>query len=256
VIELADIEFAYDGATILRGLSLRVEPGEVVGVLGPNGSGKSTLLRIALGLLSPRRGTVRLGDVALAGLARRDVAQRVAALLQDESSAFPMSVKDCVLLGRYAHLPPHGFEAAADLRAAEAAMAEVGVLPLAERTLTTLSGGERRRVMLARAFAQCAPALVLDEPAASLDLCHQLELFDRLRARADAGSAVLVSVHDLNLAARACGRVVVIESPDKFSIGSPSEVLDVERVRRVFRVEVERGQTSDGTPFFVALRPS
>ncbi len=254
MIELAEVAYAYDERPVLEGVTLSVAAGELVGVLGPNGSGKSTLLRIALGLLTPQRGTVRIGGMPLASLSRRALAHRVAALLQDEASAFPMSVVDCVLLGRLSHLPPHGFEAASDLAAAEAAMREVEVLALAQRDVQTLSGGERRRVLLARAFAQGAPALVLDEPAASLDLAHQLELFERLRARADAGSAVLVSVHDLNLAARACHRVVVLEGPGAVVTGPPAEILDPDRIRRVFGVDVERSQASDGRPYFIALR--
>ncbi len=254
MIELADVGFGYDGGAVLDGVRLLVAPGELVGVLGPNGSGKSTLLRLALGLLAPQRGAVRIGGTPLASLSQREIARRVAAMLQDEIAGFPMSVKDCVLLGRIAHLPTLGFEAEADLRAAEAAMAEVGVLGLADRTLGTLSGGERRRVLLARAFAQGAPALVLDEPAASLDLAHQLELFDHLRARANAGSAILVSVHDLNLAARSCHRVIVLQGPGAAVVGPPAEILTVERIRRVFSVEVEQARTLGGEPYFVALR--
>jgi iron complex transport system ATP-binding protein len=251
VIELDAVSFGYGGRPIVAALSLRVAAGELCGVLGPNGAGKSTLARLALGLLPPQGGSVRLGGAAIAPLSRREIAHRVAALLQEETAAFPMTVKECVLLGRVAHLPAHGFEAEADLVAADTAMREVGVHELGDRMLHALSGGERRRVLLARTLAQGAPALVLDEPAANLDLAHQLELFAVLRARAHAGSAVLVTIHDLNLAARWCDRVVLLGGGAP-AIGTPAEVLTPARLREVFGVEIELARTASGTPVYVA----
>jgi iron complex transport system ATP-binding protein len=251
VIELDAVSFAYGSRSILAGLSLRVAAGELCGVLGPNGAGKSTLARLALGLLTPTSGTVRLGGGEIGSLTRRQIALRVAALLQEESAAFPMTVKECVLLGRVAHLAAHGFEAESDLAAADAAMREVGVAQLADRVLHALSGGERRRVLLARTLAQAAPALVLDEPAANLDLAHQLELFAVLRARARAGSAVLVTIHDLNLAARWCDRVVLLGGTAP-AIGAPADVLTPARLREVFGVEIELARTGSGTAVYVA----
>jgi iron complex transport system ATP-binding protein len=233
---------------------LNVNAGELLGVLGPNGAGKSTLARLALGLLQPARGRIVIDNAELATLSRRDVARRVAAMLPEEAQGFPTSVRDCVLLGRLPHLPSHGFESAADVEAAEAAMNEVGVRELAERALHTLSSGERRRVLLARALAQGAATLVLDEPAANLDLSHQLELFALLRARARTGAAILVTVHDLNLALRYCDRVVLLDRNGAASIGPPAEVLSAERVRAVFGVDVELGRSADGVAYVIATR--
>jgi len=253
MIELSGVTFAYDSLPVLADTNLHVLPGELVGVLGPNGAGKSTLVRLALGLLSPTKGSVRVGGADLATLPRREIARRVAALVQDEADGFPMTVKECVLLGRVAHLPPHGFEAAADLRAAQAAMDEVGVTALTDRMLHAISGGERRRVLLARALAQAAPALVLDEPVANLDLAHQLELFALLRARATAGSAVLVTIHDLNLAAQNCDRIVLVEGGGRSpAIGTPVEILTPAKIGAVFGVEIEIGETKAGVSFYVA----
>jgi iron complex transport system ATP-binding protein len=251
MIELDAVSFSYGGRPIVAGLSLRVAAGELCGVLGPNGAGKSTIARLALGLLAPQSGNVRLAGVAVGQLSQRAIAHRIAALLQEETAAFPMTVKECVLLGRVAHLPAHGFEAETDLVAADAAMREVGVHELADRMLYALSGGERRRVLLARTLAQGAPALVLDEPAANLDLAHQLELFTVLRARARAGSAVLVTIHDLNLAARWCDRVVLLGGSAP-AIGTPAEVLTPVQLREVFGVEIELARTAPGAPVYVA----
>jgi iron complex transport system ATP-binding protein len=254
MIVFTDVAFSYDGRAVFDALSLRVNAGEVLGVLGPNGAGKSTLARLALGLLTPARGQLRIDDAELSTLSRREVARRVAAMLPEEAQGFPMSVRDCVLLGRLPHLPAHGFEAAADLAAAEAAMNEVGVRELAERALHTLSSGERRRVLLARALAQGAATLVLDEPAANLDLSHQLELFTLLRARARDGAAILVTVHDLNLALRYCDRVALLDRGGAASIGAPAEVLTTARVRAVFGVDAELGRSADGVAYVIATR--
>jgi iron complex transport system ATP-binding protein len=256
MIELDDVAFGYGARTLFSHLRVRVAPGSLCGVLGPNGAGKSTLLRIALGLLSPASGRALVGDRAIATLPRREAARAVAALLQDEAMIFPMTVAECVLLGRSAHLPAHGFETADDLAAADAAMDEVDVRPFADRLLETLSGGERRRVLLARAFAQTASALVLDEPAANLDLAHQLDLFALLRRRADAGSAILVSVHDLNLAARSCDQVLLLDGKGGHVQGTPAEVLTPAHVAVAYGVEVELGRTTDGAPYFVPVRVS
>ena len=253
MIELDSVSFAYGARAILDDVSLTVARGEMVGVLGPNGAGKSTLARLALGLLSPRAGTVRVAGASIAGRGRRDVARRIAALLQEESASFPMTVKECVLLGRVAHLPAHGFEAAEDLAAADEAMRKVGVRDLADRMLHELSGGERRRVLLARTFAQGAGALVLDEPAANLDLHHQLELFARLRERVAAGDAILVTIHDLNLAARYCDRIALLDGSGGATIGAPDDVLTVDRLRDAFGVELERGRTTGGVTYYVPI---
>jgi iron complex transport system ATP-binding protein len=248
MIELDGVHLAYGARPILAGVDLRVERGEVVGVLGRNGAGKTSLLRIALGLLRPDRGVARVDGTDLATVARAEVARRVAAMAQDEPLAFSLTVRECVLLGRVAHLPAHGFETEADLDAAAAAMDEVGVRNLSERALETLSGGERRRVMLARALAQQTHALVLDEPADNLDLAHQLELFELLRARAERGSAILVSVHDLNLALRACDRVALLPGDGTLMAGRPGDILTEARVAQVFAVEA---QLADGGSHFV-----
>ena len=254
MIELRDIACAYGARALFDALDLRVAAGEVLGVLGRNGVGKTSLLRIALGLQRPQRGTVHIADVDLATLSTLQIARRVAAMAQDEPLAFTLTVKECVLLGRVAHLPPHGFESEADLAAAAAAMEEVGVTALADRSLETLSGGERRRVLLARVLAQSTDALVLDEPAENLDLAYQLELFELLQRRARRGAAVLLTVHDLNLALRYCDRIALLIGDGTAAVGAPRDILTAERIATVFGVEVATGHLPDGTPYYAAVR--
>jgi ABC-type cobalamin/Fe3+-siderophores transport system ATPase subunit len=241
MIRARRVSFGY-GKPLLVDVDLDVERGELVGVLGANGAGKSTLARLLLGLVAPQAGRVSIDDHDLLTMSPRARARVVAAVLQDEPLEFPFTALEVVLMGRRARLGPFGFEASADLGAAEQAMRDTGVLELAARPMSELSGGERKRVLLARALAQETPALVLDEPAAALDVRHQLELFALLDARRRAGAAVVVVVHDLNLAAQWCSRVVLL-SPGEPAISGPvDEVLTEARLRAAFGVEVAVGK--------------
>jgi ABC-type cobalamin/Fe3+-siderophores transport system ATPase subunit len=229
------LSFAYGGRDVLRSVSLALAPGELVGLLGPNGSGKTTLLRCLLGYLPPRSGRVTLDGANVADIPRRSFARSVAAVPQEMPTDFPLLVQELVLLGRLPHLPARGlgFERASDIAAADAALAACGVAELAGRPLHQLSGGELRRAYIARALAQQAPVLLLDEPTAGLDLYHQVAIVDLLRAEARAGRAVLAVLHDLGLAAR-CDRVVVLDRGAMALEGHPDEVLAPESLSAIF----------------------
>lgn len=237
MIECQGVSFSW-GAPLLVDLDLRLARGELWAIVGPNGAGKSTLARLLLGLLKPSRGRVMAEGSELTQLAPRQRAQLVAAVLQEEPLDFPFTALEVVLMGRRARLGLFGFERAADLAAARRALEDTGTLPLASRPLCELSGGERKRVLLARALAQQTPALVLDEPTAALDLRHQLDLFVRLRALCQKGAAVAVVVHDLNLAASFCDRAVLLVPGAPAQTGPVQEVLTPARVRAAFGVEV------------------
>jgi iron complex transport system ATP-binding protein len=247
-LEAREISFAYAGRDVLKSVSLAVTGGEVLGVLGPNGSGKTTLLRCLLGVLRPRAGHVVLDDRDVTAYSRRAFALRVAAVPQDMPTDFPLRVGELVLLGRLPHLPAAGlgFESAADLAAADAAMDACGVAALAERSIHEISGGELRRVFIARALCQGASILLLDEPIGGLDLRHQLAILDLLRRHARAGAAVLVVLHDLNLAAVACDRVVLLKEGAAVATGAPDHVLDPRILTDVYQVDVS-AITVDGT---------
>ena len=243
-IRFQDVDFWYgtsDGLFGLRDLSLAVERGRFLGVIGPNGAGKSTFVRLALGLLTPSRGRVTLDGVDVTRIPRPEFARRVSAVTQEESLEFPFTALEVVLMGRIAHLGPLGFEREADLVAARQAMAETGVLSLASRPLHALSGGERKRVLLARALAQAPEILILDEPANALDIHHQIAIFDLLRRRHAAGVTVVVVVHDLNLAAAYCEQLLLLTPGAPPLLGSVEEVLTYRRVRAAFGVDVYVG---------------
>ena len=235
------LSFAYAGREVLKSVSINVSGGEIVGVLGPNGSGKTTLLRCLLGVLRPKSGRVLLDEQDITTTSRRAFALRVAAVPQEMPTDFPLRVGELVLLGRLPYLPATGlgFESKADLAAAEAALHACGVAALAERPIHQLSGGELRRVFIARALCQGAPIVLLDEPTGGLDLRHQLGILDLLRRRAREGLAVLVVLHDLNLAASVCDRVVVLKEGVLVAAGTPNDVLDPRTIADVYDVDVQ-----------------
>jgi iron complex transport system ATP-binding protein len=235
LLRLADVWFAYDRrhpeTAVVRGVTLDVGPGEIVGLLGPNGAGKTTLLRLAAGLLDPSRGRVTLDETPLARLDRTAVARRMAVVPQ------------VVLMGRYPHLSTFALEGPRDLEIARRAMEATGTAALADRPFSTLSGGEKQRVIIASALAQLengpdGPAryLLLDEPTASLDLGYQLEiagLVARLREARRLG--IVVSAHDLNLAAAVCDR----RGGRVLAQGPTREVLTPAAIRATYGVEAE-----------------
>ncbi len=241
MIRFDDVSFGYDARPVVESLSLEVPAGEFLGVIGPNGAGKSTVVRLLLGLLRPQRGRVTLDGREVERWPRREFARRVGAVTQEEALEFPFTALEVVLMGRTAHLGPLGFEDAADVAAARAAMAATGVEALADRPLHALSGGERKRVLLARAFAQDPTVLVLDEPAAALDIQHQIGIFDLLAERHHRGATVIVVVHDLNLAAAYCERLLLVRRGALALVGSVEEVLTYRRVREAFGVDVYVG---------------
>jgi len=222
----------------VAGVSLRVDAGEVLGLIGPNAAGKSTLARIACGLLRPSAGSVRLrGDDAFA-LPRRERARRVAFLSQDEPADLPFTAREVALMGRAPHLGLWALEAPGDRALAESALAEADALDLADRPVTQLSGGERQRVFLARAFAQDAALLVLDEPTGALDLSHQVLLVRAVRRRAQSGRGALLVLHDLALAGAACDRLVLLRAGRMLAEGPSLEVLRPELLGAAYGTEV------------------
>ena len=222
----------------MAGVSLRVDAGEVLGLIGPNAAGKSTLARIACGLLRPSAGSVRLrGDDAFA-LPRRERARRVAFLSQDEPADLPFTAREVALMGRAPHLGLWALEAPGDRALAESALAEADALDLADRPVTQLSGGERQRVFLARAFAQDAALLVLDEPTGALDLSHQVLLVRAVRRRAQSGRGALLVLHDLALAGAACDRLVLLRAGRMLAEGPSLEVLRPEVLGAAYGTEV------------------
>ncbi|MBK9180208.1 MAG: ABC transporter ATP-binding protein [Acidimicrobiales bacterium] len=253
-VSVRDLTVEVGGARLLDGVDLQVAPGRWVGVVGPNGAGKSTLLRAIAGI-----GHVTAGQVELIGrpgraLRRRERSRLVALVAQDPVVPPGLTVSDYVLLGRTPHLPPFGREGTADLRAVEDVLAQLDLLPLASRTLHTLSGGELQRAVLARALAQQAPVLLLDEPTSALDVGRQqevLELVDRMRSAH--GLAVVSTMHDLTLAGQYADRLVLLEGGRVHATGSPAEVLTEATLGRFSGARVRVVQI-DGMSVVVPVR--
>ena len=231
-LELSGVTVCYGDRQALSGIDLRVDAGERVALIGPNGSGKTTLLRTLAGILHPDAGEVRPAG----GLTRREIARRVAFLPQDEFWEFPFLVEDVVRCGRYAFAMALLGESEEDRAAIERAIAAVGLQDLRARPVTELSGGERRRAVLARALAQETPVMLLDEPTTALDLEHRHAVLKALAARE---GSVVFSTHDLDVAAGYARRVVVLDHGRVVADGTPEDVVTVELLRDVFRVDAK-----------------
>ncbi|WP_432152359.1 ABC transporter ATP-binding protein [Streptomyces sp. bgisy029] len=234
-IDALTVEIA--GARLVDEVTLSAAEGQFVGLVGPNGSGKSTLLRCVYRALRPSAGAVRVGGEDLHALSAREGARRLAALPQEAGAEFDFTVAEVVAMGRMPHQGPMARTTDEDRRRCVDALAGVGASHLAERGFLTLSGGEKQRVLIARALAQEPRVLVLDEPTNHLDIAHQLEILALVRA---SGLTVLTALHDLNLAALHCDLVHVIDGGRIVASGAPYDVLTTELLAEVFGVRAHR----------------
>ncbi|MFH1007575.1 MAG: ABC transporter ATP-binding protein [Candidatus Latescibacterota bacterium] len=248
-IEVSDVWFRYGEPWVLKGVSLKIERGDLLGIIGPNGCGKSTFLRMVAGSLRPERGSVRLFEQEAGRIKRRELARRLAVVPQDSHVAFPFTVLELVLMGRAPHLGSLGFEQERDLEIARKAMAFMDVLPLEARRIDELSGGERQRVVLARALAQEPEVLLLDEPTAFLDIRHQVDIHRLLgQLRDERGLTVVLVSHDLNLAARYCSKLALFSEGTLFAFGLADEVITQGNIEATYRADVlvERNERTGG----------
>ena len=252
LLQIADLEVQIGGKTLVRGVNLSVDAGEVVGLVGPNGAGKTTLLRAVSGAQSIERGEIRIGGRAASDFGRGELARRMAVVQQIPEAPSAMLVSELVLLGRHPHLGWFEHESSRDRQIARLAMARAGCLEFENREVGTLSGGERRRAFIARALAQEPELLLLDEPTANLDAGAQAEICGLLRVLASDGVGVLVVLHDLTLAAATCDRVVLLSAGQVLDVGTPDEVITSEHVERMYGpgVTVLR-HPEDGRPIVV-----
>ncbi|MEX0856204.1 MAG: ABC transporter ATP-binding protein [Gemmatimonadota bacterium] len=236
ILEARDLVVRYRRGLppALDGVSLHVPAGAFYAVLGPNGSGKSTLMRALLGSIPIESGTVVLDGAPLGAWGRRALARAVGAVTQTESVAFPLTVRALVGMGRYPYLGPFRSEGPSDTAAIERALSRCDAIELADRDVGTLSGGEFQRVRVARALAQEPRALVLDEPTASLDVRHEMEILRLLRASTESGMTVVLITHHLEAAARFADRLLLMDRGRVAAEGTVAEVLQEEVLERVY----------------------
>ncbi|MEA5388764.1 ABC transporter ATP-binding protein [Haloarculaceae archaeon H-GB11] len=242
-VEFEGVTAGYGDEPVVEDVSLSIGDGELVGFLGPNGVGKSTLLKTVVGLLAPASGTVRVGESAVDDLSRRDLARRVGYVPQSESPTAPTTVFETVLMGRKPYLSWRA--STSDHAVVERVLTTLDLDDLAMRDVGSLSGGQRQKVVIARALAQEPDVLVLDEPTSDLDIRHEVDVLDVVCDRVTDGLSGVVAMHDLNLAARFCDRLVLFADHGVYATGPP-EILSETSVRDVYGVDATVHHDGDG----------
>ncbi len=239
LFNILGVTCGYGTSLVLKDVNVQITRGDFVGIVGPNGSGKSTLLRTISRVLKPLQGKVLLDEEDLYRIPRAEVARKMAVVTQEQSLDFPFTVRDIVMMGRLPHIKRFAGESAKDLEAVAQAMGFTDTQLLADRQINELSGGEKQRVLLARALAQDPKILLLDEPTSYLDLNYQIEIMELLvRLRREHGATIVMVLHDLNLASRYCDYLLVMKQGSIHAIGSPHQVITTKMIKEVYGCEV------------------
>ncbi len=233
-LRVSDVTFEYDSRPVLEDVSLAVDAGEVLGVVGPNGAGKSTLLQTLNRILTPKAQAISVDGTPIEALSRDALAKTMGYVPQRDEEGFPSTVFDTVLMGRKPYIDWTPDEA--DLEQVRSVIARLGLEALAMRDVQSLSGGQRQKVLIARALAQDPEVLLLDEPTSDLDLYHQLDVLDVIREQAADGIAAVMAIHDLNMAARYSDKLVVLKDGQVYASGGP-EILTEGTLEAVYEVE-------------------
>ncbi len=244
MIEVKQVRYGVRKREILRSVDFHVEKGEFVGLIGPNGSGKSTFLKNLYKVLRPQEGTLSLMGEDLLTMSNREMAQRLAVMVQEQEAAFDFTVEEVVMMGRQARKGLLEADSREDRAWIRQILERTQLSSLAEQGFFTLSGGEKQRVLIARALAQQTPILVLDEPTNHLDIKYQLQLMELVR---NTDCTVIAAIHDLNLAAAYCDRLYAMKDGIMVGEGTPEELLTSEFLLRVYEVEAEVLKGEDGT---------
>lgn len=237
-LEARALDFGYKGHPVGRGVSLALRAGEVLCLLGPNGGGKSTFFKTLLGLIPAQGGSVVLDGKRLESLRRAEVARRVSYVPQAHLGYFPFTVREVVLMGRTAHLAAFAAPSARDRAVADEAIGRLGIAHLADATYTRISGGERQLALIARALAQEAPLVIMDEPTASLDFGNQVRVLEHVRDLARRGIGVMMATHDPDQAFLCAHRVALFHDGRLLGHGTPEEVVTRENLHAVYGVDV------------------
>jgi len=239
-LKIDRVQFYYEARKVLDEISFEAGEGEFIGLIGPNGSGKTTLLKIIDGILKPKVGSVYLDCKRISELDPKELARELAMVPQTADLSFDLKVFDVVMMGRYPYLGKLSLEREVDEEKVRFWMRLTNTLHLAERSIKEVSGGERQRVLIARALAQEPRILLLDEPTSNLDVCYQIEIMNLLKELVEKlGLTIICAIHDLNLAARYSDKIILINGGRIKGIGRPIEVLTKENLRDVFKIEAK-----------------
>ncbi len=237
-LEIQNISLGYNHHPVVTDLSFQVVAGEMLGLIGPNGCGKSSIIKALSRVITMRSGQIKLDGKLINGLSRSQAARLIGVVPQNPFMPDTFTVAEIVLLGRTPYLGLLRHESASDLKIVGWAMERTGISSLSERRMSELSGGERQRVTIARVLAQGTGIILLDEPTANLDINHQTAILDLIRDLCQENKlAVLIALHDLNLAAQYCDRLVMLKAGRLFAEGSPQQVMNVENIREVYGME-------------------
>jgi len=237
VLSVDGISVELGGTEVLSAVSLAADAGELVGLVGPNGAGKTTLLRTIQGVIEPTQGSITVAGHAVGELSARKRGRQIASVPQETGLSFAFTVEQAVAMGRNPHIGRFGTAAEADRTQVWRAIEQTNLEAFVDRPVTELSGGERQRVLLARAFAQNAPLLVLDEPTANLDINHAIATLDLVQSAVDEQKTAVAAIHDLDLAARYCDRLVLLVDGAVLAAGAPESVLTSKQLETAFGVE-------------------
>ncbi len=239
LLKIDDISFRYKDKQVLEGVSLDVNPGEIIGILGPNGSGKSTLLRVIDGILMPQSGEMFINGNPYNRLSRKSLAREVAMVAQEHHFRFSFSCIEVVMMGRFPHLKQMQFEDHHDLSIAIDSLKATHALEFAERSIHDLSGGERQRVLIARALAQEPKVILLDEPTSFLDLKFKREVFRLVSSLSkEKWLAVVIVSHDIDLVSQYCNRIILLKGGTVYRTGAPDEVITSGNIEDVYECPV------------------
>ena len=239
MLEIKNISINYGVCAVVQNVSFSLRAGKIIVLLGANGAGKTTLLKSLNGSLPIAKGEILLKGKSLKSFSRREIAQEIAVIAQENETKFPVSVLEFVLSGRFAHGSTFGWETEKDVQIALDCLEKCDLQTYANRTMNQLSGGERQRVVLARALATEAEILLLDEPTANLDLAHQALLFRLIKNKCEtANSAAIIITHDLNLAAEFADKIILLKNGKVLAKGAPEKVFTEENLHEIFGVKV------------------
>ncbi len=252
-VDIIDVDVSYGAKKILEAITFHADVGEILGIVGPNGSGKTTLLKAMSRAVARDSGEIRINNQALDSFNHRELARQVAVVPQDISIGFDYTVRDIVMMGRHPYIGRLASETPRDVEICDRAMRLANVASLAGMSVHEISGGERQRVLIARALAQEPKILLLDEATSNLDISHQIEILNIIRDLA--GKITVVSVfHDLNLAAYYCDRLLLLKDQKVYATGTPEEVLTYENIRKIFQMEtLVRPHPLTGKPYVLPV---